>query len=74
MALAALCSQIQRTPILVNDVREPRSQVGRLPDLKFQAFVVDHDVRSGSGVEAQNVANVLEGRGNVQCSTSQTSI
>lgn len=65
MALAALCSQLQRPPIPVNDFHEPRSQVGRLPDLNFQAFVVDHDVRSGSDVEAQNVASVLEGRGNV---------
>jgi hypothetical protein len=33
------------------------------PGLKFRAFVVDHDVRSGSDVEAKAVAEVLEARG-----------
>jgi hypothetical protein len=33
------------------------------PGLKFRAFVVDHDVRPGSDVEAKAVAEVLEARG-----------
>ena len=49
MALALLCSKIQAQPF-----------EAILPRVKFEAFVVDHSVREGSGVEARNVSKVLE--------------
>jgi hypothetical protein len=55
MALATLCSGL-----LHNRGSEIASP---LPNLAFKAFVVDHGVRNGSDVEAENVSKVLESRG-----------
>jgi tRNA(Ile)-lysidine synthase len=67
MALAALCSEIQQTPIenMVAGLHSSldKSTAAVLRDLRFQAFVVDHGVREGSEAEAKSVATVLEERG-----------
>lgn len=55
MALAALCSG------LLNDNNS--KMASGPPELAFKAFVVDHAVRRGSNVEAENVSKVLESRG-----------
>jgi hypothetical protein len=61
MALAALCSNLQRP--LIPKLDDTKSQDRSLPNLKFHAFVVDHDVRSGSHIEAQAVSDALKQRG-----------
>jgi hypothetical protein len=67
MALAALCSRIQKTPFesIGSGIRHDYSQTAAavLPHVQFKAFVVDHGVREGSDVEARAVSNVLERRG-----------
>jgi tRNA(Ile)-lysidine synthase len=68
MALASLCSQMQRLPSLAvrpllrrefkkNPAGSPLSR-----EIKFQAFVVDHGARKGSDLEAQAVLKILEAR------------
>lgn len=59
MALAALCAQMQSGAFnsIQSDYLEEKER------FKFRAFVVDHGVRSGSAIEAQAVAQVLEKRG-----------
>jgi tRNA(Ile)-lysidine synthase len=56
MALAALCSRAQKSSDESYLLKPFRT-------LEFQAFVVDHGVRSGSDVEAASVSKVLEKRG-----------
>jgi tRNA(Ile)-lysidine synthase len=55
MALAALCSGLLRD--------NSRTIAAVVPNLGFQAFVVDHGVRRGSDTEAYSVSKVLESRG-----------
>jgi tRNA(Ile)-lysidine synthase len=62
MALASLCSQVQRLPRGLN--MECPSDFKILPEYSFQAFIVDHGVRKGSGEEAAAVSKVLDSRGN----------
>ena len=54
MALAALCAKVQNH-------NEELTAV--LPNIEFQAFVVDHGVRHGSLSEAISVSEVLRKRG-----------
>lgn len=67
MALAALCSEIQQTPVeeIVSGLHPTLAKftAAVVRDLEFQAFVVDHGVREGSDAEAKAVSNVLEQRG-----------
>ena len=67
MALAALCAEIQQIPVeeMVSGLHPglAKSTAAVLRDLEFQAFVVDHGAREGSGAEAKAVSNVLEERG-----------
>lgn len=69
MALAALCSRMQQAPMrdILYGVRPDNVQIAAevLPELKFQAFVVDHGVREDSDAEARAVSGVLEQRGNM---------
>lgn len=61
MALAALCSNVQNLAHL-----KPENQLDELRYLRnisFRAFIVDHQVRSGSDDEARAVLAVLEQRG-----------
>ena len=55
MALAALCSRL-----LKNSGSEIASDIR---NLAFKAFVVDHGVRKGSDLEAENVSQLLKSRG-----------
>jgi tRNA(Ile)-lysidine synthase len=68
MALAALCSGIQQAPrqSILSGMQPSLAKVAAtvLPDLRFQAFVVDHGVRKGSDIEARAVSSVLEQLGN----------
>jgi hypothetical protein len=65
MALAALCSRLQRqAPLSSYDAKDSEfSVLNSVQNLEFQGFVVDHGLRLGSDVEAQSVAKVLENRG-----------
>ena len=64
MALAALFSQLQTAGHLSADHQNPGfSPLQSLREVTVQAFVVDHDVRTGSDVEAKAVSRVLERRG-----------
>jgi hypothetical protein len=69
MALAALCSNVQcpSTRHVFNIGEGSESQDDILARIqtpfKFHAFVVDHDVRPGSHIEAQAVSEVLEQSG-----------
>ena len=64
MALVALCSRLQAV-----SQNRPQSEADQLTDfhflrsLKFRAFIVDHSLRPGSGLEAEAVSKVLEARG-----------
>ncbi|KAG0651611.1 tRNA(Ile)-lysidine synthetase [Hyphodiscus hymeniophilus] len=68
MALASLCSQIQRIPYdtlrssLQADYNKNITGTPLSKAIKFQAFVVDHGVRKGSNLEAQAVSEILEAR------------
>ena len=68
MALACLCSKIQKTPYPILRTllqsEHGQSSIGTplSRNIGFQAFVVDHGVREGSGTEAQAVSKVLERR------------
>jgi hypothetical protein len=67
MALGALCSRLQDPSHwslrLVTEGQRP--EVRSLSALKFRAFIVDHDLRAGSDLEAEAVSKILEGRGNI---------
>jgi tRNA(Ile)-lysidine synthase len=67
MALAALCSRLQdRSHWSLHPVTEGQCpEVSSLSALKFRAFIVDHGLRAGSGLEAEAVSKILEGRGNI---------
>ncbi|RFU31392.1 hypothetical protein B7463_g4951, partial [Scytalidium lignicola] len=54
MALAALCSRM---------IRYQRDINASIPNISLQAFIVDHQARLGSKLEAENVAKVLEKSG-----------
>ena len=54
MALAALCARYQA---------QGSKPTVDFPDIKFQAFVVDHGVRDGSDREADSVSRKLGLRG-----------
>ena len=54
MALAALCAKLQN---------HPKKGVSDFPNINFQAFVVDHGVRSESSLEAFSVSKILEKQG-----------
>jgi tRNA(Ile)-lysidine synthase TilS/MesJ len=68
MALAALCSQVQQIPygnlrsLLLADYSQNPYGTPLSRNVKFQAFVVDHGVRDGSNLEAQDVLKVLKER------------
>lgn len=59
MALALLCSKLQG----VRKTNRRKQVAYSWRGLKFQAFVVDHDVRAGSDIEARAVAAILRERG-----------
>jgi tRNA(Ile)-lysidine synthase TilS/MesJ len=61
MALAVLCSKLQEFPYKKHKVRPIELQHFR--NISFKAFIVDHQVRSGSYEEAKAVSSVLEKRG-----------
>jgi tRNA(Ile)-lysidine synthase TilS/MesJ len=52
MAMAALCSDLQKEPIL-------HGLVHRHTHFKFKAFIVDHSARIGSGHEAADVKQLI---------------
>lgn len=52
MALATLCSDLQKEPIS-EESHLPRTR------FKFKAFIVNHNARPGSGDEANNVKQLL---------------
>lgn len=58
MSLAALCSNVQNMPQIENE-----EQLEHVRNIKFRAFIVDHQVRSGSFEEAEEVSDVLKMRG-----------
>ena len=66
MALAALCSQIQKTPYqtLLSELQSDHAPnaAAVLRNMRFQAFVVDHGAREGSNSEARAVSKMLEER------------
>jgi tRNA(Ile)-lysidine synthase len=66
MALAALCSQLQDLSHSHHQsaTKGQPLERGSLRHLTFQAFIVDHGLRSGSDTEAEAVSNILKGRGN----------
>jgi hypothetical protein len=73
MALATLCSGIKQAPFktIVSEIHPSHiaTAAAILPDISFQAFVVDHGVREGSSIEARAVSSVLEQRGTSAFST-----
>jgi tRNA(Ile)-lysidine synthase len=65
MALAALCSRLQS--LVHSDhfqVHRQDHNLSLLKPLNFRAFIVDHGLRAGSQLEAENVSRILEERGN----------
>ncbi|KAE9380472.1 adenine nucleotide alpha hydrolases-like protein [Stipitochalara longipes BDJ] len=64
MALAALCSRLRNHCYSYNQSGTKGELLERetLSLLKIQAFIVDHGLRSGSGVEAEAVSKILKGR------------
>ncbi|KAF8852090.1 hypothetical protein BDZ45DRAFT_659743 [Acephala macrosclerotiorum] len=61
MALAALCSNLQNLPRV--EAEKVLGELHHLRKASFRAFIVNHQVRPGSGEEAKAVSNVLEKRG-----------
>jgi tRNA(Ile)-lysidine synthase TilS/MesJ len=64
MALAALCSQLQQLSLSTRKRRQ-WPDLSSLQPLKFRAFIVDHGLRAGSGLEAEAVSKILEARGKI---------
>ncbi|TVY85039.1 putative tRNA(Ile)-lysidine synthase [Lachnellula suecica] len=66
MALAILCSRVQSDYTDIHQTtsfKRRGSPLEHLRKVDFRAFVVDHGVRTGSALEAQAVAKVLEAKG-----------
>lgn len=61
MALAVLCSQLRKSRYVKYEVRPIELEYFR--NISFKAFIVDHQVRSGSYEEAKAVSSVLEKQG-----------
>jgi hypothetical protein len=65
MALAALCARLQDVSnrCLHSSAKVQCPELGSLSALKFRAFIVDHDLRPCSSLEAEAVSKVLKERG-----------